>query len=749
MAQKHRENPRFQVVEWLWRTLRRGRLSPYTLVMAALAALVAEKARWALWLPVALGVGIGGYFAWPTEPPLAAMWGLFAGAGAAAWGLRAAGRLGLAFCAALVCAGLLGAALSGARTWWVAHPVLHAETGPVTVLGQVVRVEPRPKGPRVTLEHVTVQRLRPDVTPDRVRVSLSGDQPDIRPGDWLRLRANLSPPPAPAAPGAFDFQRQSYFRGLGAVGFGYGAAAVAGVAPDRGADSLRFGLERWRLDLAGRVRGLVPGDAGAVAAALITGVRAAIPEPVIEDMRASGLAHLLAISGLHVGLVAGIVFFSARALLVAFQVVSLQAAWPGWGVRLPAKKGAAALAMAGALFYAVLAGATVPTQRAFLMVALVLLAVLVDRRALSMRVVAWAALVILAFAPEALLGASFQLSFAAVVALVAVYETLSARGWFKRKTNGFAVTIVRYVAGVALTTVIAGAATAAFAAFHFNRVADYGLAANLLAVPVMALWIMPWAVAAFVLMPLGLEGWALSAMGLGIEAVLAVAREVAAWPGAQRTVAAFPVWGLAAMALGGLWAAIWRRPWRAWGMVPFAAGLVSLGLSQVPDMLIDASGRLAAVKTDGGGYVFSTLTAKRFEQGVWLRRAGLETPAGRWQTAELADAELTNGGPGRTPTKSGVLCDALGCVYRADANLAVAFVRAPEALAEDCLRARVVVDVTGGGRAEDCRAIGGAHVIEAADLARKGAHALYFTPGGGVRIDTVAARRGTRPWTAH
>ncbi|KAF0170019.1 MAG: competence protein ComEC, partial [Rhodobacteraceae bacterium] len=448
---------------------------------------------------VLLGCGIGFYFALPVEPPLMVSAGVAGVFALLAGVLRHRHQAGRAILAAGVCALALGVALAGLRTWVVAAPVLSGEIGPVTVIGQVAEVEPLVKGLRVMLENIEVQRLGPAATPKQLRLTLMGAQPVFEAGDWLQLRAKLTPPPGPAAPGAFDFQRQSYFEGLGGVGFTLGKAEVVGKAPESGVASLGFAFQRFRARLAERVRAQIPGQPGELAVAFTTGTRGAISEEVLEAMRISGLAHLIAISGLNVGLAAGIVFFTVRALLALVPAVAL---------RQPIKKYAALCAIAGALFYALIAGATVPPLRAFLMVALVFMAVLADRQALSMRAVAWAALVILVISPEALLGASFQMSFAAVVALIAVYETLRRQPWFFPRDLSFAQRAGRYVLGVALTTLVAGLATTAFGAFHFNRVADYSLAANLIAVPLTTLWIMPWAVLAFALMPIGLESFA-------------------------------------------------------------------------------------------------------------------------------------------------------------------------------------------------------------------------------------------------
>ena len=351
-------------------------------------------------------------------------------------------------------------------------------------------------------------------------------------------------------------------------------------------------------------------------------------------MRNSGLAHLLAISGLHIGLVASILFVAVRGLLALVEPLAL---------RHPIKKWAASVALAGAFGYLLLTGATVPTQRAFLMVALVLVAVLTDRSAFSMRTVALAAMAILVLRPESLLSVSFQMSFAAVVALIATYETLGARfaGW--RRSAAWPRRVLLYLLGVGLTTVVASLATMPFAAYHFNQVAHYGLAANLLAVPLTALWIMPWGVATYVLLPFGLEALALAPMGWGIEAVVGIAETVAAWSGSiSRLVAPAPA-ALALVSLGGLWLCLWVGRWRLWGVAAICDGLLIGLAARPPDILIDGRGDVAEVRDGAGGLRLSSARANGFRTETWLRR--LSVPA-RWPTAPGATGWAVRGGCG-------------------------------------------------------------------------------------------------------
>ncbi len=537
--------------------------------------LAAERERWPLFLPVGVGAGIAGYFALPREP---SPW-LGAAVCALALGLvlaairQAHGRRHISW-QPLLLAGLalgavgLGFGAATFRTLAVEAPVLAFRLGPVTVSGQVIKVEPPalrtasggglPKGPRLTLKRVRVSRLESAETPARVRIRMRGAA-DVVPGDWISAKAILLPPPSPSAPGAFDFPRHAFFQHLGAVGFAVGRLEHIEPPAEGAAPSFRLWLSKLRQKIYRRIVGSLKGTSGTVAAALMTGERGAIPADVLEAMRASGLAHLLAISGLHIGLVTGVLFFGIRGTLAAFPSVTL---------RFAIKKWAAIGALTGALAYLLVTGATVPTQRAFLMVALVLAAIVLDRTAISMRLVAWAALIVLLISPESLLGASFQMSFAAVIALVAAYELARApfRRW--RAREGWWRLPLLYLVGVGLTTLVASAATAPFVVYHFNRFAAFGLAANLVAVPITALWIMPWAVLGYLLMPLGLEGWALTPMGWGIEAMIAVARWVAGWPGAVVLLPAMPVWGLALVALGGLWLCLWQRRWgKSYGAV--------------------------------------------------------------------------------------------------------------------------------------------------------------------------------------
>ncbi|MSO92136.1 MAG: ComEC family competence protein [Rhodospirillales bacterium] len=698
------------------------RESPAMLIRAlperALATIVAEERdRLALWLPVLVGAGIGAYFTLTREPPL---WlGLVALVAAASIGWLGRRRPGVLVAAMAAAALALGFAATQWRAATVAAPILEKRIGPTSLVARVVSIDRFPAARRVTFDRPRIAGLGPERTPATVRVTFRGHEPPLKPGQWVQARVSLLPPPAPAAPGAFDFQRQAFFQCLGAVGFGLGVPQVTAEGAEEGWDRFTLGLERLRQNITERVLEGLDGERGAIAAAFITGERAAISEELMNAMRDSGLAHLLAVSGMNISLIAGILFVCVRAGLALIPPIAL---------RYPIKKWAAVAAIPGAFAYALIAGATVPTQRAVLMITLVLIGVLVDRQAISMRLCAWAAAAILLTTPETVLGASFQMSFAAVVALVAVYEVFRMRGRFDVDApRGWARAAAYYLGAVALTTFVASAATTPFAVYHFNRFAVYGLLANMIAVPATSLWVMPWVVPVFVLLPFGLEGWALVPMGWGIDVVNWTARWVAGLPGAATVIPSMPMAALAVVTLGGLWLCLWRQRWRLAGVPAIALGLASLAFVEPPHILIDGEGKLLAVRTEAGGLSLSSAKARRLNRETWLRRAGLEEPAPAWPAdGTSADGRLA--------------CDAQGCLYR-DHGRTVALVKHAAALPEDCRVAEVVVSVVPVRKS--CP--GPRVVIDRFDLWRNGAHALWLSPAG-VRIESVNGERGARPW---
>lgn len=686
----------------------------------------ANQARIALWLPVLFGVGIGVFFVLPSDPP---GWAAVIGA-APALPLLIRGRKtrGGGFILAVSCLAVVaGFAAAQLRTHIVSAPVLTDRIGPVEFNGRVVHVELDGKGGRILLGHPEIERLAPSETPARIRVTVRSLPEVPSAGDIVRAKAILQPPPEPSLPGGFDFARKAYFERIGGVGFVLGRIEIARTeidrtGIDRAAGSSRWAdrIDRFRQTATERIVAASNAAIGPVAAALMTGERRAISDEDLAAMRDSGLAHLLAISGLHIGLVAGLLFFGVRFALALVEPVAL---------RYPIKKIAAVAAFLGALVYLLLSGATVPTQRAFLMTSIVLFAVLIDRTAISMRLVAIAAMVVLLIAPESLLGPSFQMSFAAVIALVAVYESAAPRLSAWRREGGISGGRVgAFLVATLLTSLVAGLATAPFAAYHFNRLALYGLVANMVAVPLMGLWIMPCAIAAFVLMPFGLEAIGLVPMGWGIGWVLDIARWTAGLPGAVALVPAFPTAALVLMAAGGLWLCLWRGRLRSAGLFGIAAGVAVAALAPRPDILVGREGDLVAVVGDSGEVALSPGRGDRFEREMWLRNLGA-SDAATWPEAGLAPAV-------------GMACDAGGCIVRTKGrNVLIA--EAQEAVVADCDRVDYAI-LLDRMSARSCGAT--PVLVDSFRLWRDGPHAVRLTQSGAV-VENSRERRGDRPWS--
>ena len=688
-----------------------------SLVARARAMLAQEGERLALWTPVALGCGIACYFAMPWEPwpAIAAMAAIACGlvALAAAW-LAVPRPARLVLAALALC--LAGAALAQQRAASVAAPVLAKRWGPAELRGRIVSVEARPDGRRLVLDRLEMPGLGPGQVPARVRVKLrAGSGEGLAPGDVVAARAQLVPPPGPAAPGAYDFARWAWFERIGGVGSLRGAPRLVERDAQPG---WRIELNALRADVVRRVLAADPGPAGQVTAALLTGEMGHVDPALMQAMRDSGLAHLLSISGLHITLVAGIVFFAVR------RAIALV---PRAALRWPAKKIAACCAFAAITAYMLFAAPGVPTTRAWFMGGLALLAILLDRAPVSMRLVAWAALAVLATTPEALLGPSFQMSFAAVVALVAAWEWLAPGLRRLREASGVVLRGALLVAGALATSLVAGIATAPFGIYHFNRMALFSIAANLLAVPLTSFVVMPCAVLVFLALPLGGEALPLAAMNAANLVVVQIATEVAAWPSAALMVPAMPDWGLACCSLGGLWLALWRSGWRALGVPVVVAGLASPWLASPPDIVAGAEARLVGIRGGDGGLALHGRGNVQMAAETWLRRAG-QARAAAWPPEAGGAAQGTD-------------CRAGICWIERDGHL-VAVVASSAGLAEACAWATALVTTLEVRRA--CPAP--AWVLDRRAILDAGGIELRLAPGGGLDLRTTRAVRGDRPW---
>ena len=664
------------------------------------------------WVPVAFGAGIALYFAADREP---VAWVAATTAMAlclTAFAARRSKLFPLAVMLAALAAGFAAATLKTAR---VAHGVLARPMFSVTIKGFVETRDERERTDRFVLRVEEMESPRGIEKLERVRLSVKkGTAPAV--GSFVELKARLLPPLAPLRPGSYDFGRDMYFQGIGASGFVMGAIKTVD-APRSGGLYLRYvaAMQGMRDAIDARIRSVVSGDNRAIATALLTGRRDAISAPVNDAMFISGLGHVLSISGYHMAVVAGVVFFAVRALLALF---------PALTVTFPIKKWSAAAALAAAAFYLLLSGAEVATQRSFFMTAVVLIAVMVDRRAITFRTLAIAAMIVLLIAPEALVHPSFQMSFAATLGLVALVQ-IGMPNLFASPDNSQVARAAlwggREITMLALASLVAGFATMPYAAFHFHRVTPYGVLANLAAMPVVSALVMPAGLLGILAMPFGLDGVFWRLMDVGIGWMIAVSQWVAALPGAIGQIASFGTGALALMSAGIIALGLLRTPLRWTGAVLIAlAAILALTTAQ-PDVLVAADGGTVAVRGKDG-----RLRLMRTGKDAFLSR--------EWLAAAADGRKVTD-----TSLSEGVSCDEIGCVVQAADGSTIALTLKPEAFADDCSRAAIIVTVR--QPPSDCAAM----VLDQEMLRRRGTLALHRTADG-FAISANRPRGVDRPW---
>ena len=666
------------------------------------------------WIPVAFGFGIVAYFSADREP---AWW--------AATALVVAGVLiafltchrPIGFPVALgLAAAAAGFATAVLQTERIAHPILQASIASVQVSGFVEVREERERSDRIVVQVRGFEGSHEQAVPERVRVAVrKGSAPAV--GSFVEFKGHLSPPLQPLRPGGYDFARDMYFQRIGASGYALGAIRTKTPPVARGF-WLRYAaiIDDVREAIDKRIRAVMPGDDGSIASALITGKRDAISTPVNDAMYVSSLAHVLSISGYHMAVVAGIVFFFIRAGLALI---------PSLANRHPIKKWAALAALVAAGFYLFLSGAEVATQRSFIMIAIVLIGVMLDRPTLTFRTLAVAAIGVLLLAPQAVIHPSFQMSFAATLALVAVYQHGLPLRADTDSSIGMRVALwgAREVAGLLLASLVAGLATTPYAAFHFHRLAPYGALANLLAMPVVSALVMPMGILGVIAMPFGFDAVFWRLMGAGIDWMNWVALWVTSLPGAVGRIHAFGTGPLLVGTAGILLVCLLRTPLRWTGVVLAIGASLWAVIAPQPDVLFAGDGQTAAFRQSDGRLAVLHSSRDTFAIKEWL----------------AADADART--PKDPTLANGVMCDAVGCTGKLGDGRIVSMVLGTEAFSEDCARAAVVVSAR-----EAPSSVCAATLVDRKVWRTYGAVALRWT---GDRFEQTTARPSglERPWT--
>jgi competence protein ComEC len=586
----------------------------------------------------------------------------------------------------------------------------------VTLAGTVELREESQRTDRFVVRVDRIEGARLDVKPQRVRLSVKRGMAPAA-GSFVEVKATLDPPLQPLEPGSYDFARDLYFQDIGASGFVRGAISV--LAPPAAPNALRRAdvlVQRLRDAIDARIRAVLPGDEGAIAAMLINGRRDAIDPQLYDAMFVSGIGHVLSISGYHMAVVAGIVFFLLRALLALV---------PGLADRAPIKKWAAFAALLVTAFYLVLSGNQVATQRSFIMIAVVLIGVMLDRPTLTMRSITIAALVVLWFAPQSVVHPSFQMSFAATLALIAGYE----RGAVRLKAGAdssfgarAALWGVNEIIALTIASLLAGFATMPYAAFHFHRLSPYGVIANLLAMPVVSAWVMPMGILGVVAMPFGFDAECWRLMGYGIAWMDWVARWVASLPGAYGRITLFGTDPLLIATAGLLVMTLLKTPLRWSGAVLVLIAVIAAARTPRPDVLIAGDGRAIAMRGADGKLSFHRTGSDTFAIREWL----------------AADAD---GRDPRDPTLgAGIACDPAGCIGKLGDGTPVSYALSPAALEEDCRSAKLIVALY--DPPPDCAAM----VVGRSDWRTRGALTLRRAESGFV-VDSVRQPYFDRPWS--
>jgi len=538
--------------------------------------LEAERGQLPLWLVAAFAAGIAAWL-WLPGPD---QWRAFVilslaiALGGVAWGR---GRLGRA----LLIGGLAmaaGCALIWIRGTWVAAPRLERPQV-VLVEARVERVEHlvARDDVRITLAPGTLPRLRLSLPAKSAPAGLAS-------GARIRVKARVQPPPTMPLPGGHDFARDAWFQGRGGAGRAIGPVDI--LVPSEGG-----GMDVIRDRLGAHIRERLTGSTGGVAVALATGDQMGIGDDEAEDMRRSGLTHLLSVSGLHIAAAVGAVMLLSLRILALSERLAL---------RVNLVLVAAAFGALSGVGYTLLTGMQVPTMRACIAALLVLGGLALGREAISLRLVAVGALLVLLFRPEALAGASFQMSFAAVTSIIVLHQARWVRDLLGPREESWLIRLGRAIIGLLLTGLAVEVALIPVALYHFHKAGLYGVAANLIAFPLTTFVVMPLEALALSLDAIGLGAPLWTATGMAIDLILGLARHVADAEGAVTMLPTMPRWAFAALVFAGLWLALWRGRVRRWAVLPLAIGAIGAASAPIPDLLVTGNGEhLAIVRPDG------------------------------------------------------------------------------------------------------------------------------------------------------
>jgi competence protein ComEC len=566
-----------------------------------------EKIQLPCWIPCFIAIGILLGFQLPSIniillilPVLALLIGLF-------FGHNIFVRISLVICISI----LLGLAAINIRLKTVNSPIIEVSDQFFVVKGKINNITPLEHGHRVLMENLYIKRLPKEATPSRIRLTVRTSLNNAKIGDYVKVNAILSKPMSPYLPGSYDFARDAYFKRIGAVGYSVSGFTV--INSDK--KTISGKLNALRNNIQTRVNNEIGTYTGSIATALMLNEYSNIDKNVLMDLRATGLAHILSVSGMHLSLVAAIFFFSTRFLLNCFSNLALH---------LHCKKIAAFVSLLGSLAYLLISGMEVAAIRSFIMTSMIIIAIIIDRTSTPMRAIALAAIIILLIAPENIIHPSFQMSFAAVLALIACYELFKKLNFDIVEFN-LVQKWLFYFLSVSFSSLVAGLATAPFALYHFGQSSNYSILANLLAVPITSFWLMPCVVLTFLLYPFHLEFISLYLMKPGINLMLNISHHVAKLPYAVSSFAKISDLNLLIITLGFLWFCLWRSKIRFIGVAVILVGIILQSVLAKPDIFIDRDNKTIAVLDEQDRLIFLSKPLVKFKKQLLMNYLGAKT----------------------------------------------------------------------------------------------------------------------------
>lgn len=606
---------------------------------------LSEQGRWLAWTPFLFGLGIALYFALPFEPNYWYSLGVFEATLLLFYLLRHKG-LHLLFTAIfLVEFGFMDIQL---QTLLKSRKVSFTPEFTDYIKGQISAVSYNEKGRKRLLLQNTENFDKPLKGKYRVTV-MNYENTKLEVGQCVELVGTFFPPsPVPVLNG-FQLDRKYFYEEISGIGYANSSIFVIDCE-QKHASYFRIRLNKIRQQITNDVAAILPPDKAGIVDAVLIGEQSRTPEFVVNNYRDSGLAHFLSVSGLHMGAIAGLVFFVLRFLLALFPAVAL---------RYDVKKLAAVGAIVFSALYLLVSGMAVPAERAFIMTAVVLLGVIFNRQAISMRMVCFAGLVLLIISPQALISISFQMSFAAVVALIAFYEKYAHKIAVWSINRGIFSKIFFYLAGIVICDFVASLATMPFAIYHFHRVSVYTSLANLLAGPLIGLILMPLILLCLVALPLGLALYPLQALGYGVGWLNRITEFVSALPHSVAYVDSLPFWGFTLIVCGGWWLCVWQRKWRLWGVLPILIGVGSMFFGPQPDMVFAPKGEGMALRNQNGEMLLMPQKTDSWTVSVWRENLHLKE-LNKKQKEELKEIFAGT----KTNFESiNLKCEAEKCVY--------------------------------------------------------------------------------------